>query len=175
MYLYFMLYMFICLHFFIIIFLFLCLYISMQEYKHLYLPNFPPGSIKFFWFWLRRGPGGELLQGLNSRIGPFLLCTSIQCKILHQIHHTNINLSKIYPCVSDACKRRKQSPAYHIHMFQSCPKLINIWLKISRAHDVIITPIPSFTKLLCWQNVPSALTLLKICVQAFTLSCTKVI
>lgn len=68
----------------------------------------------------------------------------IQCKILHRIHYTNARLSKIFPDVHDSCNRCKQSPANHIHMFWSYPKLINYWSNIfetiSLAYGVVISP-----------------------------------
>ncbi len=54
----------------------------------------------------------------------------IQCKILHRVYYTNARLTKIYPSVSDACNRCKQSPANLIHMLWECPKLFEYWTKI---------------------------------------------
>ncbi len=54
----------------------------------------------------------------------------IQCKILHRVYYTNARLAKIYPSVSDACNRCKQSPANLIHMLWECPKLFEYWTKI---------------------------------------------
>lgn len=54
----------------------------------------------------------------------------LQCKILHRVHFTNARLAKIYPGRSDACSRCGNSPADHVHMFWSCPKLSAFWSSI---------------------------------------------
>ena len=54
----------------------------------------------------------------------------LQWKVLHRAHFTNAKLAKIYPSHSDACNRCKQSPADHVHMFWSCPRLTNFWSNI---------------------------------------------
>ncbi len=56
----------------------------------------------------------------------------IQCKVLHRAHFTNAKLAKIFPNRSVACNRCKQSPADHIHMFWSCPRLMDYWSDIFR-------------------------------------------
>ncbi len=56
----------------------------------------------------------------------------IQCKVLHRVHFTNAKLAKIFPNRSDACNRCKQSPADHLHMFWSCPRLMDYWSDIFR-------------------------------------------
>lgn len=54
----------------------------------------------------------------------------LQCKILYRSHYTNARLTKIYPDRSDSYNRCKQSPADHIHMLWSCPKLSLFWLEL---------------------------------------------
>lgn len=54
----------------------------------------------------------------------------IQCKLIHRTYYTNHRLSKFYPNVIDVCNRCNQSPADFIHMFWSCSKLTDFWLKI---------------------------------------------
>ncbi len=70
----------------------------------------------------------------------------IQCKVLHRAYFTNAKLAKIFPNRSDTCNRCKQSPADHIHMFWSCPKLMDYWSDIfrtlSQALNTTIAPNP---------------------------------
>ena len=70
----------------------------------------------------------------------------IQCKFIHRIYYTNHRLSKFYPNVADICNRCNQSPADLMHMFWSCPKLIDFWSKIfdtlHKAYDVGADPHP---------------------------------
>ena len=54
----------------------------------------------------------------------------LQCKVLHRAHFTNAKLAKIFPDRSDACNRCNQSPADHLHMFWTCPKLHTFWSDI---------------------------------------------
>lgn len=51
----------------------------------------------------------------------------LQCKVLYRAHLTNAKLAKNFPKRSDACHRCKQSPANHLHMFWSCPRLTDFW------------------------------------------------
>ena len=70
----------------------------------------------------------------------------LQCKILHRVHYTNARLARIYPDRSDACCRCKQSPADHMHMFWSCPRLSGFWAAIfdtlNRVLGAALDPIP---------------------------------
>ncbi|XP_058262277.1 uncharacterized protein LOC131363589 [Hemibagrus wyckioides] len=68
------------------------------------------------------------------------ICTRhslIQCKVLYKIHYTNARLARIFPILS---------PANHVHMFWSCPKLTSFWTHIfdtlTRAYEHIIVPNP---------------------------------
>lgn len=74
----------------------------------------------------------------------------IQCKFIHRIYYTNHRLSKFYPNVADIFNRCNQSPADLMHMFWSCPKLIDFWSKIfdtlHKAYNVGADPHP-FTAL----------------------------
>ena len=54
----------------------------------------------------------------------------IPCKLIRRTYYTNHRLSKFYPNIADACNRSNQSPADLIHMFWSCPKLVDFWSKI---------------------------------------------
>lgn len=68
----------------------------------------------------------------------------IQCKVLHRAHYTNAKLAKIFSNISDECNRCKHSPADHLHMFWSCPRLTDYWSDIfrtiSQALNLTIAP-----------------------------------
>ncbi len=49
---------------------------------------------------------------------------------LYNVRWMNEWLAQIYPSVSDACNRCKQSPANLIHVLWGCPKLLEYWTKI---------------------------------------------
>lgn len=51
----------------------------------------------------------------------------IQFKVFHKIHFTKNRLSRLFPGTNDTCDRCGLSPADHVHMFFSCPKLVNFW------------------------------------------------
>ena len=59
-----------------------------------------------------------------------------QCKILHRAHFTRVKLSKIYDDVDPWCVRCHQAPATHVHMFWSCPSLVNYWTQIFNSISV---------------------------------------
>ena len=70
----------------------------------------------------------------------------LQCKVLHRAHFTNAKLAKIFPGRSDACNRCNQSPADHLHMFLTCPRLHKFWSDIfgtiEQAFNAKIDPNP---------------------------------
>lgn len=51
-----------------------------------------------------------------------------QCKILHRTHLTRVRLS--YNDVDPMCVRCHQAPDTHVHVFWSCPSLLNFWTQI---------------------------------------------
>ena len=68
----------------------------------------------------------------------------IQFKVIHRIHLSKAKLAKIFPNINPLCDRCKQTPATILHMFWSCPTLVNFWSNIfdtiSRAYDIIVVP-----------------------------------
>lgn len=70
----------------------------------------------------------------------------LQCKVLHRAHFTNAKLAQMFPDRSDACNRCNQSPADHLHMFWTCPRLDTFWSDIfgtiEQAYNTKINPNP---------------------------------
>lgn len=69
-----------------------------------------------------------------------------QFKVLHKIHFTKNRLSRLYPDTNDICDRCGLSPADHVHMFFSCPKLVNYWScfykSLNKALNIMLEPCP---------------------------------
>ncbi len=70
----------------------------------------------------------------------------LQCKVLHGAYLTNAKLVNIFPDRSDACYRCKQSPAYHLYIFWSCPWLTdfcsNVFDTLNNALNIDLGPNP---------------------------------
>ena len=77
-------------------------------------------------FGLTDGWWREALIRVNSTSSCARL-SLIQFKVLHKIHFTRNRLSRLFPGTNDICDRCGLSPADHVHMFFSCPKLVNFW------------------------------------------------
>lgn len=63
----------------------------------------------------------------------------LQCKILLRVHYTNARLAKIYPDRNDVCNRCKQSPADYMHMFWTCPQLLEFWSAIFHTLNEVLS------------------------------------
>ncbi len=78
----------------------------------------------------------KAFQGVSAVIylvHSFSVCTKhwlLQLKILHRIYYTNARLAKMHPNLSYACNRCNQSPATLMHMFWTCPRLLQNWTEI---------------------------------------------
>ncbi len=91
----------------------------------------------------------DLWHSILNQVHSSSICARhglIQCKILFRAHLTNAHLAKIFPDRSAACNRCKQSPANHLHMFWTCPKLVTFWSYVfetlKKALNINIVPDP---------------------------------
>lgn len=91
----------------------------------------------------------DLWHNILNQVHSSSICARhglIQCKILFRAHLTNAQLANIFPDRSAACNRCKQSPANHLHMFWTCPKLATFWSylfeTLKKALNINIVPDP---------------------------------
>ena len=66
-------------------------------------------------------------------------------KTIQQMYKNNKN-SRLFPGTNDICDRCGLSPADHVHMFFSCPKLVNFWScffeSLNNALNIKLEPCP---------------------------------
>ncbi len=63
----------------------------------------------------------------------------IQCKVLHHIHWSRTQLSRIFPDLDPTCPRCGVEPASLLHFFWTCSKLLRFWERIFKSFSEIFT------------------------------------
>ena len=75
----------------------------------------------------------ESWQKIIQRIHSSSICQRhavIQFKVVHRLHWCKTRLSKFRPDIDPLCDRCKQAPADLIHMFWTCPTLLDFWKSV---------------------------------------------
>ena len=81
----------------------------------------------------------ELWNSILAKVHSISMCVRhalIQFKIVHRVHWSRVKLARIYPEVEPTFGRCGSAPGTLLHMYWSCPSLINFWNFWNSSYDV---------------------------------------